>query len=116
MRGPEQPSGSLLHHLAALGSLVLLCIYATWPLAADAAISVPINLLDPLENAWIFAWDSHALANDPLDIFHANIFHPQENTLAFAENMIGIALFVAPIFWISENALLTTNAAVLLVL
>ena len=43
---------------------------------------------------WIVSWDIYAFTHQPLHIFDANTFAPLANTLAFAENLIGGALFL----------------------
>ncbi len=96
--------------------LIGVAVYATWPLTRYMASRVPIDLADPLQNTWIFAWTAHALAHQPLHLFDAPIFHPVTLSLAFAENMIGLAVPVAPVFWLSHNALLTANVAILIYL
>jgi hypothetical protein len=63
---------------------------------------------------WTLAWDAHAFATDPLRIFDANIFHPDRNTLAWSENLIGSAFFVAPIIWLTGDLVLAMNVAAML--
>lgn len=99
----------------ALFGFVLLAVYATWPLARYAASRVPSNLADPLENVWIFSWAAHALAHDPLGVFHANMFFPERFTLAYAENMVGLSALVAPLYWVTGNGVLVVNVAILAV-
>jgi hypothetical protein len=86
-------------------------VLATWPLAAHAGSRLPYNLIDPAENAWIFSWTAHALAHSPLQVFDANIFHPEELTLAYAESMLGLSVPLAPLYWITGNAVLLVNVA-----
>ncbi len=64
---------------------------------------------DALLVQWIVAWDIHAFTHQPLHIFDANTFAPLPNTLAFAENLIGGALFAAPVFWLTHNLALAIN-------
>ena len=90
-------------------------VVATWPLARYAGSRVPWNLIDSLENVWIFGWTAHALAHQPLRLFDANMFHPEHTTLAFAENMLGIGIVAAPVCWLSGNPILAANLAALLV-
>ena len=90
-------------------------VYVTWPLAGRMSTEVPQDLGDPLENAWIMGWGAHAIREQPLALFHANIFFPRRFTLAFAENMLGLSIPLAPVFWITENAILVANLAALLV-
>ena len=42
---------------------------------------------------WTLAWDTHAFLHHPLGIFNANIYYPYPNTLAYSENLIGLAFF-----------------------
>ena len=46
---------------------------------------------------YVLGWDTHAFLHKPWAIFDANIYHPQRLTLAYGENLIGIALFAAPV-------------------
>ena len=96
--------------------MVLVAIYATWPLAADAGSKVAGNLGDPLEIAWRLAWGAHAVLHQPLHLFDANMFSPERLTLALSENHLGVSLPLAPIFWATHNALLLLNIEILLVL
>ena len=91
-------------------------VYATWPLALHLGDRIPYGLTDPLENAWIFGWGAHALLHNPLDLFDGNIYYPQAHTLAFAENMLGLSVPTAPLFWITGSAIVQVNMAALLVL
>lgn len=106
----------LLVHLGAFVWCLLVAVYATWPLAAHAGTHVAGNLGDPLEIAWRFAWGAHAVVHQPLHLFDANMFHPEPLTLAYSENHLGVSLPVAPVFWLTGNALLTLNLEILLVL
>jgi hypothetical protein len=63
---------------------------------------------------WTLAWDAHALASNPFAIFDANIFHPDRNTLAWSENLIGSAFFAAPIIWLTGNLVLAMNLTAML--
>lgn len=63
---------------------------------------------------WTLAWDAHAFVHQPLSIFDANIYYPQRRTLAYSENLIGSAVFAAPILWITDNPVLALNVVTLL--
>jgi PA14 domain-containing protein len=63
---------------------------------------------------YLLGWDTHAFLHKPWAIFDANIYYPQRLTLAYGENVIGIALFVAPVIWLTGNLLLAANVASLL--
>lgn len=63
---------------------------------------------------WILAWDAHAFLHQPLAIFDANIYYPYPLTLAYSENLIGLAVFAAPVLWLTGNPVLAMNVAALL--
>jgi hypothetical protein len=92
--------------------LTITTLVMTRPLVAGAWDTIA-NYGDPLLNAWILAWDAHALITDPLNLFNANIFHPFLNTLAYSEHLLGIALPAAPLFWATGNAIFVHNLAVI---
>jgi hypothetical protein len=78
-----------------LGLLVagacLLSIVMHWPLILHLGETVPRDIGDPLPQAWQAAWDGHALAHRPLDLFQANQFWPFRDTLAFSDALVGYA-------------------------
>lgn len=108
--------GRIAFHLAVAGWMTLVAVYATWPLAAQAGTQVAGNLGDPLEIAWRLAWGAHAVVHQPLHLFNANMLSPEQGTLALSENHLGVSLPLAPIFWVSDNALLLLNVEIILVL
>lgn len=82
---------------------VAVAVALTWPLARLLPIAVA-HPGDPLITSWILAWDVHAFANAPLDVYHANIFYPAKYTLALSENLFGlwplaaiVSLFASPL-------------------
>jgi F5/8 type C domain len=105
--------------------------FRTWPVAAAAAAFVCLSLLvnrdllavitrglagnlgDPMLNAWILGWVSHSLATAPFEVWNAPNFYPHNGTLALSENLIGQAIFVAPVYWLTHDAILTHNVAFL---
>src|SRR5436190_19984780 len=58
---------------------------------------------------YLLGWDTHAFFHRPWAIFDANIYYPQRLTLAYGENIIGIAFFAAPIIWLTGHLLLAAN-------
>jgi hypothetical protein len=58
---------------------------------------------------YLLGWDTHAFLHRPWAIFDANIYYPERLTLAYGENIIGIAFFAAPIVWLTGNLLLAAN-------
>jgi len=63
---------------------------------------------------WTLSWDTYAFTHHPFSIFDANIFFPQRLTLAYSENLIGSAIFAAPILWLTHNPVLAMNLVALL--
>ena len=63
---------------------------------------------------WTLSWDAHAFLHQPFAIFDANIYHPLRDTLAFSENLIGTAIFSAPVEWLTGSPVLALNVVSLL--
>src|SRR4051794_39221631 len=72
---------------------ILLALLMHWPMPLHIGRDVPRDLGDPLPQAWQVAWDGHALAHQPLDLFQANVFWPLKNSLAFSDALVGYAPF-----------------------
>jgi hypothetical protein len=68
----------------------------SWPLVTDLAGSGVMDRPDGRLNAWILAWDVHALLHHPSRLFQAPIFHPLPDALAFSENLLLPAILGAP--------------------
>ena len=80
---------SLAGHLVVIAAL-------SWPLVRDLAGQGVTDRPDGRLNAWILAWDVHALTHDPGRLFQAPIFHPLPDALAFSENLLLPAVLSAP--------------------
>jgi hypothetical protein len=91
-----------------------LTLVLTYPLSVRPASTVINAIPDTELFIWTLAWDVHAFVHQPLSIFDANIFHPYSRTLAYSENLIGSALFAAPVIWLTENPVLALNVVTLL--
>lgn len=115
-RPPDTPRRRWARGAAVVAWFVALALYVTWPLGAHMTNRVAGDLADPLETTWILGWGSHAIAHDPLSIFDGNMYHPLHHTLAFSENMLGLSIPTAPVFWLTNNALLQLNVVSLLML
>jgi hypothetical protein len=92
----------------------VLTLFFTFPLWVHPASKVLGVDNDTDLSAWLLAWDAHAIVHQPFSIFDANIYYPQRHTLAYAENLIGSALMVAPATWLTGNPLLAMNLVGLL--
>ena len=90
-----------------------MALVSTHPLWRHLTTAVPSDIGDPLLNAWILAWDGHALLTDPAHLFDANIFFPLKDTLAYSEHLLGTALPMLPILLISGEPVLAYNVAFL---
>ncbi len=83
----------------------------TWPLAADAGGSLPAPG-DSLYNAWVLGWVADRTAHGLSGVWDTPIFYPYRSTLALAEPLLGIAVPLAPAYWLTSNAVLFHNVAV----
>lgn len=95
-----------------LGYAVLLAAMS-WPLVLDPAHRGVTDRPDGRLNAWILAWDVHALTHDPARLFQAPIFHPLPDALAFSENLLVPAVLSAPALWLG-GPVLAYNVVLLL--
>jgi hypothetical protein len=86
-----------------------LALFKTYPLLMYFGTHIPAGLSDPLLVSWILAWDVHALATDPLNLFNANIFYPVQNTLALSEHMIAVVPIFAPFYLLTGNPIFAYN-------
>jgi len=103
---PREVGLSLAGH-AALVALM------SWPLVLDLAHAGMTDRPDGRLNAWILAWDVHALRHQPTRLFQAPIFHPLPDALAFSENLIVPAALSAP-FQLAGGPVLGYNVVLLL--
>jgi hypothetical protein len=90
---------------------VVATIVMTWPVWRHPSRALPSDLVDTLLNTWIIGWDADRLRHGLQGLWDAPIFFPYRNTLAFSEHLLGVAVFVAPIYWVTQNAVLTYNVA-----
>ncbi len=86
---PRQLNAATLAYLATFALM-------SWPLWRDPARLAPLHQPDGRLNAWILAWDVHALRSHPFEIFQAPIFHLLPDALAFSENLLLPAILTAP--------------------
>src|SRR5262249_57603536 len=81
---------------ASLAGHAAIVAVMSWPLVTDPVHLGVTDRPDGRLNAWIMAWDVHALAREPGRLFQAPIFHPLPDALAFSENLILPAVLSAP--------------------
>ncbi|RPH64584.1 MAG: hypothetical protein EHM89_01330 [Acidobacteria bacterium] len=99
--------------LAVVAGFAVLAVACTWPLAAQIGTALPGDLGDPLFSAWVLGWVSERLRAGLSGFWDAPIFFPAKGTLALSEHYFGVAVLVAPVYWLSGNAVATYNAGVL---
>jgi hypothetical protein len=100
-------------HIAAFVLFAALSVFMTWPLTPNInrAVAYPG---DPYINTWILDWDWHATFHQPGKLFHGNIFYPAKYSLAFSENLYGVAVVLFPLRALGATPLTAYNAAMLL--
>jgi hypothetical protein len=91
-----------------------LTLLTTYPLWLHPASTMLPGGPDGELFVWTLLWDAHAFLHQPFAIFDANIYHPLRDTLAFSENLIGTAIFSAPIQWLTGNPVFALNVVSLL--
>ena len=89
-------------------------IVLTLPLALNLKRALPSDLGDTLLTTWIIGWDADRLRHGLRGLWDAPIFFPYRGTLAFSETLLGLAIFVAPVYWVTADPVLTYNTAFLL--
>jgi hypothetical protein len=88
----------------------------TYPLPLRLA-SAARDWGDPFLVSWIMGWQLDKWASFDLSgYFDANVFYPHLDTLAYSEFFVPQALITAPVYYLSGNALLAHNVAMLLAL
>ncbi|HEX2039285.1 MAG TPA: hypothetical protein VHF47_06070 [Acidimicrobiales bacterium] len=111
---PRSLRASLLEGLVVFLSQLTAMVLATWPLVGRASTHAPMDLGDPLLNAYVVGWGGHAALGNPLRIFDATLYDPENLSLALLENMLGMSLPLAPLYWATDNALLVANLGLVL--
>ena len=94
-----------------LCALTLVAIAATYPLIRHMTTHLPGDLGDPVLVAWILAWDADAFRHGVTRVFDAPSFFPYLHTLVYSEHMLGVAVFTAPLQWLSARPVLVYNIA-----
>lgn len=99
--------------VAVLVGFVALALAWTWPLARRPGTTMAAPFGDPLLNAWILGWDAERLRHGLSGLWNAPPFHPHPDTLAYSEHLLGIAAPLAPVYWLTGNAVLLYNVALI---
>ncbi len=106
-------NSAFLREALIIGAFVFLTVLMTWPWAPRLSDAVP-DSGDPYLVSWILWQSFHKVFTDPLNLFHGNIFFPYKYTLAFSENMFGLAVPMFPLFAIGVRPLTIQNIVALL--
>jgi hypothetical protein len=100
-------------HAGAAALFLILAALMTWPLARDLDRAVA-DPGDPFINTWILDWDWYATLHQPLHLFDANLFYPARYSLAYSENLYGIAVLLFPFRAAGVSPITAHNIAILL--
>ena len=101
----------LVHALGPPLAYLVLAVVFTWPLSAHLTTATGSGL-DPLLQTWVLAWDAHALITDPRTVWHAPIFFPYPETLAYSDHHLLLAIVALPLI-VSGGPVLAYNLLVL---
>jgi hypothetical protein len=102
----------------ARAALLVLLLYSAVTLAlfpqlvAHLATAFPGDLGDPPSQAWVLAWDVHALTAHGVglaNLYQGNIFYPFHDVLAYQDTLLGVLPFAAPILLLTGNPVLAYN-------
>lgn len=113
---PESPRSrfpNLPWPLTSLAVFVGLAILHTWPLASAPGVLTRNDVADTVLHEWILAWVAHQLVTNPLNLFDANIFHPEPNTLAYSDHLIVQSVMGAPLAWLGGSPVLVHNVVLI---
>ena len=95
--------------IASFALFLLLAIAHTWPLITNPAGLSRNDTHDTVLHEWILAWDAHAIATVPLNLFNTNTFYPERDTLAYSDHIIVQGLLGAPLLWAGASPVLAYN-------
>lgn len=93
---------------------IVLAVIITRPLITRAAGATVEHVSDPQFQAWTLAWDIRAVLNNPLNLFNANIFFPNQYTLAYSDHQIVNAILAMPLMGVTHNPIQVHNYMLIL--
>jgi hypothetical protein len=99
--------------LLCIAAAWLLAVVLTWPIAARLATAGRLDTGDGRFSIWNVAWVAHALTTNPWQLYNANIFHPNENALAFSEANLFAGALAVPVWALTRSALAASNWTIL---
>lgn len=62
-----------------------------WPGIANPFDTIIGDIGDPLAQAWLLAWNGHAVLHDLGNVWRTNAFFPENYALAFSDSLLGYA-------------------------
>ncbi len=83
----------------------------TWPLLRQMTRALPGDLGDPVLNTFLLGWGAARMPGGFVGVWNAPIYFPLSDTLALSEHLLGIAVFTAPVVWLTGNPVLAQNLA-----
>jgi len=93
-----------------VGSLVA-AIAFTWPLVLHLN-SRARDLIDTLFQAWTIDWVQHALSHG-MNPYDANIFAPEQTSLAYSDTLMGVAIPTFPLRWLGMTPMGVLNVTII---
>ncbi len=110
----SQPAARRSSDWLAVAGYLVVALALLWPLPLKLTTHMTGDPFgDPLLNAWILGWDADRLRHGLQGLWQAPLFYPAPDTLAWSEHLLGIAVFVAPLYWLTGNIVLVYNIALL---
>jgi len=86
----------------------ILTVILTYPMALH--MSNTIGGGDEAFTCWSLAWTTKTVLEDPVNLFHANIFYPaNEYSLALSEHLLGWVPLSIPIYALTQDPVFTHN-------
>jgi hypothetical protein len=89
--------------------LLLLVLAMAYYYTPNVTGEVPGMWWDPLLNIWTLSWDTNTLLHQPSHFWQGQLLYPNSLTLSYSENLLGEAIFFAPVFLITHNPVLAYN-------
>jgi hypothetical protein len=100
------PAGELA---IVIGIFSVLAITSMHWVVRNISAALPGDLGDPLLNTWILAWDADRFLHGLDGFWDAPMFFPYPSSLAYSEHLLGVAIFTAPLQWLTDNPVLVYN-------
>ena len=97
--------------LLAFAAFVGAALAATWPLVLSMSRATAGGDADPMLVSTVLAWDADRFAHGLRGFWDPPWLFPYRHSLAYSEHLIGVALFTAPIQWVTGNPFLAYNTA-----